>query len=71
MMVQAKISTFESDYITADELVIRYKGKITKRTFANWRYQNQGPEWIKIGGRVMYSLSEVRKWEEKSKRGKL
>jgi len=53
----------DSQYLTPDELARRYQGKITVRTLANWRSQRQGPRFTKIGGRVLYLLSEVLKWE--------
>ena len=61
--------TSESDYMTADELVSRFKNQITKRTLANWRSHGEGPKYTKIGGRVLYSLKAVQAWEEKRTRG--
>jgi hypothetical protein len=58
-------STFESDYITADDLVVRFKNQISKRTLANWRTQKEGPQYTKIGGRVLYSMEAVIKWEKR------
>lgn len=56
------------DFYTPDELVARYRGKITKRTLANWRSHNEGPTPTKIGGRVLYAVSAVREWEQKRTR---
>jgi len=64
---QSSIS--DSDYITADELVERFKNMISKRTLANWRHNGEGPKYVKIGGRILYRLSAVTAWEEKRTRG--
>ena len=62
-------STFESDYITADELLIRFKHSVKKRTIANWRSNGDGPKYMKIGGRVLYSLAAVIAWEKTREMG--
>lgn len=61
--------TSESDYMTADELVCRFKNLISKRTLANWRSHGEGPKYTKIGGRVLYSLKAVQEWEQRRTRG--
>ena len=50
-------------YLTPSELVERYKRTITIRTLANWRSIGDGPQYTKIGGRVLYSLDGVISWE--------
>lgn len=55
-------------YLTPDELVDRYKGKVNKRTLANWRSNGDGPEYVKIGGRVLYPYGGVLAWEERRTR---
>ena len=50
-------------YLTPAELVLRYKGSITTRTMANWRSNREGPCYTKIGGRVLYPVESVEKWE--------
>lgn len=50
-------------YLTPDELVERYRGQINKRTLANWRSTGDGPEYTKIGGRVLYPSDGVTRWE--------
>jgi len=51
------------EFVTADELVNRYRGKVTKRTLANWRSTGDGPKPTKIGGRVLYRTTDVLVWE--------
>lgn len=53
----------ESDFLTPDELVSRYKGNISVKTLANWRTKGGGPEYMKIGGKIMYSMDAVTMWE--------
>lgn len=54
-----------AQYYTADELVERWKGAVTKGTLANWRAakNRRGPPFTKIGGRVLYPMAGVVKWE--------
>lgn len=52
-----------SEYLTPAELVNRYKNTITLRTLANWRCSGDGPSYTKIGGRVLYPVAAVVKWE--------
>lgn len=53
----------ESDFLTPDELVSRYKGNISVKTLANWRTKGGGPEYMKIRGKIMYSMDAVTMWE--------
>lgn len=50
-------------YLTAEELVERYRGKITAGTLANWRSRREGPNFVKIGGKVLYATRDVISWE--------
>lgn len=36
---------------------------ISPRTLEQWRWQGRGPRYLKIGGRVIYPLSEVEAYE--------
>jgi hypothetical protein len=53
----------QPQYLTPDELSARFRGEISVRTLANWRCLSVGPRYTKIGGRVLYPLAEVEKWE--------
>lgn len=50
-------------FLTPDELVLRYKGNISVKTLANWRTKGGGPDYVKIGGKIMYPLLAVIAWE--------
>ncbi len=60
----------KQEFLTPKELTKRYKGKINERTLANWRSKGEGPAWVKVGGRVMYELTDVKAWEKKRTIGK-
>lgn len=53
------------NYLTPEELSARFRGKISVRTLANWRClgDGYGPRFTKIGGRILYTLSDVVSWE--------
>lgn len=56
----------DANFLTADDLVARWKGTVTKQTLANWRVRKptpRGPGFVKIGGRVLYPLEQVVAWE--------
>ena len=53
----------DREYITPEELVARYKGRISVKTLANWRTKGGGPEYTKIGGKIMYCMTHVINWE--------
>ncbi|MEG3639312.1 helix-turn-helix transcriptional regulator [Magnetococcus sp. PR-3] len=36
---------------------------ISHRTLERWRHLNEGPSYIKIGGRVVYRLEDVEQYE--------
>ncbi len=36
---------------------------MSPRTLEQWRWQGRGPRFLKIGGRVIYPLSEVEAYE--------
>lgn len=50
--------------LSPEELVKRWGGAVTTRTLANWRAEDKGPRFMKIGRAVRYRLDEVEKWEK-------
>jgi hypothetical protein len=58
-----------SQYLTPKELSSRYKGTVTERTLANWRSSGEGPQFTKIGGRVLYPMASIEAWEKKRTKG--
>jgi len=47
--------------ISANDLAQRWN--IRPQTLQKWRISNEGPRYIKIGGRVMYNMKEIAKYE--------
>ena len=64
-----EVDVQDEEYLTPTNLTERYKKSITLRTLANWRSIGEGPQYTKIGGRVLYALSAVLKWESKRRIG--
>lgn len=64
------VNSFEKgkSFFTPQEVAARYEGAITVRTLANWRSTGQGPDYVKIGGKVMYPVDTLTKWEDSRKR---
>ena len=54
-------------FLTPQQVVALW-GVVTVRTLANWRSIKQGPDYIKIGGRVMYPVEAIAEWEQSRKR---
>jgi len=42
---------------------------ISPRTLERWRWLGQGPGYLKIGGRVVYRLSDIEAYEAAQSRG--
>lgn len=59
----------QSMYMTPSELADRWRSRVNVRTLANWRSSEQGPRFVKIGGRVLYPLESVEEYENKRLRG--
>lgn len=57
------MTTTPETFLTVVELSARYGGNVKIRTFNNWRTVGGGPPYLKIGGRVLYRLSDVIEWE--------
>ena len=48
-------------HLTHVELAERWR--ISPRTLERWRWLRLGPQYLKIGGRVVYSLEDVQSFE--------
>lgn len=46
------------------ELAARWK--ISPRTLERWRWINEGPQFLKIGGRVIYRLEDIEAFEREA-----
>lgn len=51
-------------YLTLEELIERYRNRISEKTLANWRSKKIGPSFTKIGKAFLYPLAELERWEQ-------
>ncbi len=56
-------------YLTPQALAERWCGVVTLATLSNWRSAGRGPRFLKAGGRVLYPLQEVERFEQRNMRG--
>ncbi len=47
--------------LTQDELAAHWR--VSPRTLERWRVSGTGPAWIKLRGRVLYRIEDVRAFE--------
>jgi hypothetical protein len=50
--------------LTEQELVARWRGKVSPTTLATWRSRRVGPGYIKVGRSVLYPQCYVEKYED-------
>lgn len=48
-------------HLTQQDVSRRWR--ISPRTLERWRWQGEGPRFLKIGGRVVYRLQDVEAFE--------
>ena len=51
----------EEKHITQAELARRWR--LSPRTLERWRWQGNGPAYLKIGGRIVYRKEDVAEFE--------
>lgn len=51
------------NYLSPYQLHKRWAGVISPKTLANWRAKNSGPSFLKVGGRVLYTMEAVLAFE--------
>lgn len=56
----------EETYLTEKDLAKKWC--LSPNTLQRWRWLNIGPPYLKIGGRVRYQLSNIKKFEEQNLR---
>ncbi len=52
----------EITHLLTEDLARRWR--ISPRTLERWRFQRCGPSYRRIGGRVVYRLEEVERFEK-------
>lgn len=53
------------DFLTTDEVAERYR--VVPGTVRYWRHIGYGPRWIKVGRRVIYPGTEIKRFEDSLK----
>lgn len=53
-------------FLTPDALATRWS--INTNTLSQWRWNGKGPQYLKIGRRVLYTLEDVISFEEQKRR---
>jgi hypothetical protein len=56
----------DSKYLTAEEVVERYRGVVSIGTLRNWRAIRAGPTFVKIGKAILYPVDELNAWERRN-----
>lgn len=56
------------EYLTADEVAAKLRTSVA--TLARWRFQGSGPEYVKLGGRVLYTPAALKAFAEGNTRTK-
>lgn len=46
-----------------NQIELSRRWSISPRTLENWRWRNEGPVYLKIGGRVAYRLDDIEAFE--------
>jgi hypothetical protein len=46
-----------------NQVQLSRRWSISPRTLERWRWLNQGPQYLKIGGRVVYRLDDIEAFE--------
>jgi hypothetical protein len=47
-----------------NQIDLARRWKLSERTLERWRWLEQGPSYLKIGGRVVYRLEDVEAFEK-------
>jgi hypothetical protein len=55
--------------IRLNQVQLARRWNISPRTLERWRWLNQGPPYLKLGGRVAYRLEDVEAFEVEQLRG--
>ena len=48
-------------FLNQKELAARWK--VSHRTLERWRWISEGPSYLKIGGRVLYRMKDIERFE--------
>ncbi|MBA4806430.1 helix-turn-helix domain-containing protein [Brevundimonas sp.] len=57
----------EIRFLTAEEVVERYRGGVSVGTLRNWRAMKIGPSFVKVGKAVLYPIDELEAWDQRNR----
>ena len=60
--LERKETEMKETHLNQLELAVRWR--ISHRTLERWRWTGVGPKFLKVGGRVVYRLSDVEEYEQ-------
>jgi hypothetical protein len=46
-----------------NQIDLARRWRVSERTLERWRWLQQGPQYLKIGGRVVYRLDDIEAFE--------
>ncbi len=49
-----------------NQVELSRRWSLSPRTLERWRWLNQGPRYIKVGGRVIYRLEDIEAYESEN-----
>lgn len=49
-----------------NQVELSRRWSLSPRTLERWRWLNQGPRYIKVGGRVLYRLEDIEAYESEN-----
>ena len=49
--------------VCLNQIELAARWKISHRTLERWRWAQEGPRYLKLGGRVIYRLSDIEAFE--------
>ncbi len=51
-----------------NQIQLARRWSLSPRTLERWRWRDQGPAYLKVGGRVLYRLEDIEAFERDSVR---
>ncbi len=54
-----------------DQRDLANRWRLSPRTLERWRWERIGPQFLKIGGRVVYRLSDIEEFEQSGVRASI
>lgn len=51
-----------------NQIELARRWRLSPRTLERWRWQRQGPAFLRLGGRIVYRLDDVRAFEAAQRR---